>query len=306
MHRISKKNQITDSRIVRTLLAVVGVLVLIRWCVVPVVLWALRPPPTNLRTALFEGIVYDRIRLREARPVVIHLISIDLNKANVEFQGTKVLGGSIERSLPAQRTTTFLKNQKLDIAINASLFRPFYASNLLHYYPHEGDLVNVSGLGISNGVQYSEASPGWGVACFQGAKVTFDATQCRKEATIAVSGSGLIVHQGKSAYRTRQQANSEIPEPQSSLALTRDGVLLLVVVDGRQSGYSEGMTGAELAEFLLSRGATDALRLDGGGSTTLALRRGEKGIVLNSPIHVGIPMLERPVANHFGVRVLGN
>ena len=73
----------------------------------------------------------------------------------------------------------------------------------------------------------------------------------------------------------------------------------MVVVDGRQAGYSEGMTLPELARLFESLGATDAINLDGGGSSSLAL----SGELANSPIHTSIPGRERPVANHFGLRL---
>jgi hypothetical protein len=54
---------------------------------------------------------------------------------------------------------------------------------------------------------------------------------------------------------------------------------LLVAVDGRQSGYSVGMTTFEMAQTMVRLGATRAMALDGGGSTTIAFN----GSVLNRP-----------------------
>ena len=56
-------------------------------------------------------------------------------------------------------------------------------------------------------------------------------------------------------------------------------VLWLVVVDGRQAPYSEGMSLPELADLFVSLGVGDALNLDGGGSSTMTL--GER--VANRP-----------------------
>ena len=53
----------------------------------------------------------------------------------------------------------------------------------------------------------------------------------------------------------------------------------MITVDGRQPGVSVGMTLQELAEYLLSIGAIDAMNLDGGGSTTMFL----DGKVVNTP-----------------------
>lgn len=72
----------------------------------------------------------------------------------------------------------------------------------------------------------------------------------------------------------------------TAVGILEDGQLLFVTVDGkprrkikRGEGYSLGMTLTELAYFMQSLGARDALNLDGGGSTTLVVR----GAVLNRP-----------------------
>jgi hypothetical protein len=48
--------------------------------------------------------------------------------------------------------------------------------------------------------------------------------------------------------------------------------LFLAVVDGRQPGVSEGMTLREAAELMKSRGCSEAINLDGGGSSIMLLR----------------------------------
>lgn len=60
--------------------------------------------------------------------------------------------------------------------------------------------------------------------------------------------------------------------PRSALGLTEAGHLLLVAVSGRQPDYSVGFTLHELAEYLLSLGAIEAMNLDGGGSTAFWAR----------------------------------
>lgn len=49
--------------------------------------------------------------------------------------------------------------------------------------------------------------------------------------------------------------------------------LLLIVIDGRQAGYSVGTTNRESARVALALGATEAINLDGGGSTTMVVAR---------------------------------
>lgn len=67
--------------------------------------------------------------------------------------------------------------------------------------------------------------------------------------------------------------------PRTGVGTTPDGKVLLVTVDGRQKGYSVGMTLQEFAGLFERLGADWALNLDGGGSTTLAIN----GEVVNRP-----------------------
>jgi len=72
---------------------------------------------------------------------------------------------------------------------------------------------------------------------------------------------------------------AEMRHPRTAVAKLKDGKFLMITVDGRQPGVSVGMNLQELAEYLLSIGATDAMNLDGGGSTTMFL----DGKVVNTP-----------------------
>jgi hypothetical protein len=73
-------------------------------------------------------------------------------------------------------------------------------------------------------------------------------------------------------YVTRRQ-------PRTLAGVRRDGGLVLVTVDGRAPGWSAGVTLAEAARVMRSLGARDALDLDGGGSSAMAVR----GKVVNRP-----------------------
>ncbi len=77
--------------------------------------------------------------------------------------------------------------------------------------------------------------------------------------------------------------------------VTADGRVLLVTVDGRRPGVSVGVTLVEGARVMASLGAREAMNLDGGGSTTMAIG----GRVVNRPSD---PTGERPVAE--GIFVL--
>jgi exopolysaccharide biosynthesis protein len=74
--------------------------------------------------------------------------------------------------------------------------------------------------------------------------------------------------------------------PRSAIGYTADNNLVLVAVDGRE-GSSIGMTLMELGNFMKSIGCTNAINLDGGGSTVMYV----KGNVVNHPAQRGgIPL----------------
>jgi hypothetical protein len=74
--------------------------------------------------------------------------------------------------------------------------------------------------------------------------------------------------------------------------------LFLITIDGRQPGHSVGTTNRESARVALELGATEAINLDGGGSTAMAIARyrGDSATfeVVNRPSD---PQGERAVGN---------
>ena len=70
----------------------------------------------------------------------------------------------------------------------------------------------------------------------------------------------------------------ETRHPRTAVAKLKDGKFFMMTVDGR-SESSGGISLYDLADYLLSIGAVDAMNLDGGGSTTMYL----DGKVVNTP-----------------------
>ncbi len=110
----------------------------------------------------------------------------------------------------------------------------------------------------------------------------------------AVGGREWIVRDGVANISPRPASADEV-HPRSGVGLTADGRLILATVDGRETGVSEGVRLPELAELMLERGAVTAINLDGGGSSTLVVRRAgiETPVIVNKPSD-GV---ERPVTN---------
>ncbi|GAA1994364.1 phosphodiester glycosidase family protein [Microbacterium pumilum] len=72
-------------------------------------------------------------------------------------------------------------------------------------------------------------------------------------------------------------------QPRTAVGVIDENHLVFVVVDGRQTGYSAGVTLTELADIMIDLGATTAYNLDGGGSSTLYFN----GEVVNQPSNGG-------------------
>lgn len=73
-------------------------------------------------------------------------------------------------------------------------------------------------------------------------------------------------------------------EPRTSVGLLNAQKVVFVIVDGRRPGYSAGISMQNLADLFLTIGATDAINMDGGGSTTYILKNNEgKYETINRP-----------------------
>ncbi len=87
--------------------------------------------------------------------------------------------------------------------------------------------------------------------------------------------------------------------PRTAFGVKADGTLVFYTLDGRTSGHSYGARLKTLAKRMLELGCTDAVNLDGGGSTTIgAVYPGYDGFsVINKPSDGS----ERKVATFIGL-----
>jgi len=240
---------------------------------------------------LFRGIEEAHAETDRPRPLHVRAVRIDLREPTIEFFVTPSNG---EKPLDTDglKTSSFLKKHRLQVAINATPFKPFVKK--------EGEPQDVLGLSVSRGERYSPPAAGYGALLIsKDNKARIVTPPIGKEGVYnAVGGFRLLLKDGKNVGAAGKF------HPRSAAGISRDGrYLYLVVIDGRQEGYSEGTTTAETAEWLRKFGAYDALNLDGGGSTCLVIDDGKGGArILNRPIHAGIPGNERVNANHLGVK----
>lgn len=152
-----------------------------------------------------------------------------------------------------------------------------------------------TGIVVRNGVAYRNAGAREGMAFYRDGQVRiYDETATTADRLVSdgvwntlsfgptVVTGGAVVPGIDSVEVDTNFGNHSIQgdQPRTAIGVVEENHLLLVVVDGRSTGYSEGVTLPELAEILLAEGARTGYNLDGGGSSTLWFN----GSLVNNPL----------------------
>ena len=102
-----------------------------------------------------------------------------------------------------------------------------------------------------------------------------------------------LVQDGEIAIPKRGlHSHTAVDNPRTAIGIMDALHYVFVTVDGRTKD-STGLTAMELAEFMISLGATTAYNLDGGGSATMYFN----GKVINQPTYKGKDIEEREVSD---------
>jgi hypothetical protein len=119
--------------------------------------------------------------------------------------------------------------------------------------------------------------------------------KARADDAQVIAGNFLLVKDGQVVAH-----DDPARHPRTVVGLDAGGKhLTILVVDGRRPGAAEGMTYAELSKEMIDAGCDRALNLDGGGSSVMVLRAGDRYEIRNHPSNES----ERPVANVLGIDV---
>jgi exopolysaccharide biosynthesis protein len=222
------------------------------------------------------------------RPLHMHIVQVDLRAPGIRVTVSPPAG---PREVLRQTTVEFLTEQRAQVAINAHFFLPF---------PSDEPEAWVIGLAAAEGRVYSafeypeqnfallDNAPALNIDRRNRAAIVHrdprraDGRHVRERVTLwnAVSGSAQIVTAGRRS--TPALAWYDAIAARTAVGLSRDRrTLTLFTVDGK--GGSEGMRVTEVADLLIrDYGVWDALNLDGGGSTSMAMEdaaTGERSLV---------------------------
>ena len=247
----------------------------------------------------YVGITYIDRTETSPRAVHMHVVQIDLRAPGLRFKLSPPAGG---REVVRQTTLDYLTQEGAQVAINAHFFLPF---------PSPDREAWVIGIAASDGQVYSTfETPEQSFALVRDAaglnidrenhatvvhrnRDVADGQHVREPVTLwtTVSGSAQIVTDGVKTvpqYKDAQHPDAllepggpgtfsnakswyDVATARTAIGLSRDGrTLTLFTVDVR--GGSGGMRVGEVADLLMTDyGVWNALNLDGGGSTSMAM-----------------------------------
>jgi len=238
----------------------------------------------------------------------MHIVIIDLSARGIRFKVTSP-GGTLETI--RQSTADFLNQERAQVAINAHFFLPFPSedtnANVVGFAASEGtvfspfepqpigpDYVDQSYAILSYGPALNIDPSNFAGIIHRDTDFT-DNTHVLEPVTIwsAVSGSAQIVENGVKTipsysgtpdglnpidFYSDENSWYSYPRARTAIGVTLNGErLVLFTVD--EVGGSEGLTPGEVADFLIKDySVVNALNLDGGGSTSLALQDPATGL----------------------------
>ncbi len=96
-------------------------------------------------------------------------------------------------------------------------------------------------------------------------------------------------------------------EPRTIFGLSADRrYFYMLVIDGRQPGYSQGANDTDMGFWLLQFGAADGIAMDGGGSAAMYMEycTGGNPIALTKSSYIGVAGRERITGSQLGVYAL--
>lgn len=186
-------------------------------------------------------------RLRWADQAIIYTPTFGKTTQNT-VAGTDIVVRGVELPLKANKIYSGVIETIIPDANNTEI-------------PADGVVISLNGKALE---QLAGAVVGEGINFY----VNLD----KQNLNFVVSGAPRLIKDGQPSAEISDRADAKSRNPRTAVGI-KDNKLYMVTVDGRQPGYSDGMNLFEMADFLLEQGVKDAINLDGGGSTTMTVRK---------------------------------
>lgn len=232
---------------------------------------------------LREGVKVKALSFSEPRLMKAWMMRVDLHTPGIGFVTTErdvrwgepmpdyTNGVRLIRT-KRERTVDFMKRKRaagrnVEIAVNTAPWGP-WCPPWNHKWADPGRWT------VADGVEVCPANAPEKEALFVvykdgRAEITSSVAEKDRSAVVHVH-PGFTIIAADSVSLVGKDCKSL--HPRTALGLSRDKrYLFLLVVDGRQPGYSIGADLGDLCDMMFAAGASDAINMDGGGSTTLAV-----------------------------------
>ena len=265
---------------------------------------------------MHKGVTLRAYALDKPRLMKAFVARIDLGAPGVGFTATDrdakwgepmpdytnrtVLIDTKRETTPAFMMRRRAAGEPVVLAVNASPWVPWDCSAA-----YRSIYGSFRGWNVSHGVELSQPGkpkkgPLFVVYKDGRADVVSAVAESRaKDVEFVFSGFGLIMTNGVPTAYARRVTPRLSPRTVLGLDAGRK-TLVLLVVDGRQPNYSIGALGMDLYEILRKEGVTDAVDMDGGGSSTITVFDAKRG----APWTLNRPSDGRPRRNALNVGIL--
>ncbi len=246
----------------------------------------------NGTVELRDGVTARAYALESPRNMKAYVVSVDLTTPGMHFVSTervKNWGAPLEKAkdracraeTQLETTADFMLRRRRDgvnveVAFNTSPWEPFPA-------PKGENRADPIGWCVTAGEEVSRPEGGeWVFAVRRDGRAEIrqvapgaDAASALGEMAFVAAAYDLLMTNG---VTTAVEAVRPGLHPRTALGLADGGKRLVVLaVDGRQPGYSEGAEMCDLCAILKREGVTDAVNMDGGGSTALVVWNRKSG-----------------------------
>jgi len=260
---------------------------------------------TNTRSSSGASAIVLKSEVWTNPPMHLFIAEVDLKNPHVQV---RVAGGGPDPDGPGPwqtiltPPTQIATREHFDLVVNGDFFasrrikNPDGSTNTLPDPEHWG---SAQGAAVTDGVVWSTAKTNRPCLILHkdGSFAIKPIKQPSPDDWEVVGGNVILLRDGAIVHHADTNRH-----PRTCVGLTADrSKMILLVVDGRKPGVSIGMRYDDLAATLLRLGCNDALNLDGGGSTIMAVRDKETGEYRT--LNVPSDGHERPVADVLGITV---
>jgi hypothetical protein len=252
---------------------------------------------------------------------VVHCVRVDLTDPNVQFFTTPKATNYVAESRETLTLSVphFLATNKLQVVADCNFYNATQGSSGSDP-TSEGLNCEVYGLQICTGAVVSAESsadysgnPRAASLLFTTNKQPMFAFKNLPPGTntagiyTAITGFYPIVSNGVNfgvaASNSYPDSSIHGVQPRTAYGVSKDNhYLLIMTIDGRQGGYSDGAYDVETGYWMTNCGAWNAINMDGGGSTCLYMADSAGNpVAINHGSYIPSYGHERYIGSHFGV-----